>query len=131
MKGQVKAKKGTLWVEGEILMMSLSGEVLPEDIEEIAKIGLDLAKKSKRIKYNIIDISGVRGVPISTRKAAIGNFSGPAKKIAFVCKNPVAKIIGSFFLRMYRIPIPARMFSSAEDAKRWFREEQDENNKGG
>jgi hypothetical protein len=118
-----KLKKYEVWVDGDILMMKLSGVIMPEDIEDIAKKGLALAKKSGT-KYNLIDISCVKSVPLSTRNAAASSFSGPAKKIAFVCNNPVARIIGSFFLRRYKIAIPIKLFSSAEEARKWFREKE-------
>ncbi len=117
----LKTSKGELWTEGEILFIRLSGQVGALDIEEVAKAGKEITNKNSNIKYNIIDISDVKGAPFGARKAASECFSGPAVKIAFVCKNPVARIIGSFFLRRYKIPIPTKIFSSEDDASRWLK----------
>jgi len=122
MEDRIKTKNGEAWVEGEILMMKMSGEVTAEEIEEMAKIGVDMANKFKKIKYNVVDISGVRKVPLNARKMAFQSFTGPAEKIALVCINPVARIIGSFFLKRYDFAKPIRMFSTVEEAKKWFRE---------
>ncbi len=122
MPDRIKTRNGEVWVEGEILMITLSGEVTAQDIEKVAKVGLSLTKKHKGIKYNAVDISGVRSVPFSARSVASDYLRGPAEKIAFVCANPVARMIGSFFLRRYRITIPIRIVPTLEDARKWFRE---------
>jgi hypothetical protein len=117
-----KTKNGEIWVDGEILMMKLSGEISAKEIKEIAELSLGMTKKSKRIKYNAIDISGVKKVPLSARDMAAVYTKGPAEKIAFICSNPVSRIIGSFFLRIYKLKFPNKLFSNIEDAKKWFKE---------
>jgi hypothetical protein len=121
---RIRTENGEVWIEADILMMKLSGRIVAEEIEEIAKIGLELTKKFKNVKYTLVDISGVRSVPFGARKVASSHFSGPAEKLAFVCENPVARIIGSFFLRRYKIPIPTKLFSNIEDAGKWFKENE-------
>lgn len=120
---KIKLKNGEIWVEGDILMIKLSGEITAEEIEEVAKISLDLNEKFKNVKYNVVDISDVRKAPLNARETAF-NYSGGemTEKQAFVCTNPVAKIIASFFIRRYKLPIPTKLFSNLEEAKKWFRE---------
>ncbi len=122
---RIKTTKGEAWVEGAILMMKLSGDITVQDIEEIANAGMELATKSKNVKYNLVDISGVRKVPLSARQSAFEKFGGPAKKLAFVCRNPVSRIIVSFFLRRYKVPMPIKVFSDSEEGKIWLVENDD------
>ena len=120
---KIRTKNSEIWVDGEILMMKISGEPTAKEIKEIAELGLDMVKKSKNIKYNAIDISGVKKVPLSARGMAFVYTVGPSEKIAFICSNPVSKIIGSFFLRLYKLKFPNKIFSDIEDAKKWFKED--------
>lgn len=124
---KIKTKNSELWVGGDILMIKISGTVEAGEIEKIARIGTTLTKKFKNVKYNIIDISDVRKVPLGARKAALESFNIRAsEKIAFIYSNPVARIIGSFFLRRYKLPIPSKMFSTIEEAKKWFKRGKNE-----
>jgi hypothetical protein len=122
---RTKTANSEIWSEDDILVIRLFGELTAEEIGEIARKGIETVEKSKNIKYNLIDISGVKKAPLGAREAAFSSFDGPAKKMAFVCTNPVSRIIGSFFLRRYKMSIPVKMFSSTEEAKKWLREDKE------
>jgi hypothetical protein len=121
----IKTKNSEIWIEDGIIILKIFGEITAEEVEKIAMTGEDFTKKSgDNIKYVAIDISGVKNVPSGVTKAAF-NYStmGAAEKDAFICANPVARIIGSFFLKMYKLPLPTRIFADMEEAKKWFKEE--------
>lgn len=118
---RARTANSEIWTEGDVLMVRVTGEVPVEEIERISKMGKDIAGKT-RINYSIIDITNVKDAPFGMRKADPSVFDGPAKKTAFVCQNAASRIVGSFFLKRYEIPVPVRMFSDAECAKKWFSE---------
>ena len=117
---KARTKNSEMWVEGDILMMRMSGNISDEEMEEIAKTDMELVRKFKP-KYVLVD-SDVMKISFGARRLASSIQLGPIRKIAMICKNPVTKIIASFFLKKYRLSTPVRIFSSAEDAKEWFRE---------
>ena len=125
MEGKIRTKNGEVWVEGEILIIKMFGQVTAEEIEEMANAGIGMVKNHKEVKYNLVDISGVSMAPLSARQKAF-DYVGNVKKMAFVCTNPVARIIGSFFLRRYSFSMPVKMFSSMDEAKKWLSEEKKE-----
>jgi hypothetical protein len=116
-----KTKNGEVFIDGEILIIKMFGQITAEQIAEIANAGIEMVKKSKDVKYNLIDISGVIRAPLSARQKA-SDYIGGVKKMAFVCSNPVARIIGSFFLRRYSFSMPVKMFSNTDEAKKWLTE---------
>ncbi len=120
MGDRIKTKNGEVWVEGEILMMKMSGEIEEDEMKEIARINMDMIKKFK-LKYVLV-VSDVTKTSFDARQMASNFNLDPIKKIAMICKNPVTRIIASFFMRKYALTIPTKLFSDTEEAKKWLRE---------
>lgn len=121
---KIRTNNSESWVDGDILYINMHGEPTASDIEKVAKIGKRLCEEHKNVRYNLVDISGVKMVPLSARKMAFHYSSLRAKKMAFICTNPVARIIGSFFMRRYKLPLPTKMFSNIGAASNWLREKK-------
>jgi hypothetical protein len=121
---KIKTKNSEIWIEDSIIILKIFGEITAEEVGKIAIAGDDLTKKlGDNIKYVAIDISEVKNVPSGVTKTAFSySTMGKAEKEAFICANPVARIIGSFFLKIYKLPLPTKIFSDIEEAKKWFEE---------
>ncbi len=120
---KVKLKNSEVWVDGDILMIKMSGEATYEEMDEITNASADLVKKFK-LKYILVD-SDVRKMSLSARKKNFTYVGAvTVEKIAFICANPVTRAIAMFLVRGYKLEIPVRLFSNAEDAKKWFSEEK-------
>ncbi len=116
----IKAGNGEVWVEGDILMVKMTGELTLEKLEEIAKTGISLAGKYK-FRYVLVD-SDVTKMHLSARKAVSAIVQVPVEKVALICGNPVTRAIATFIMRGFKLQIPTRILSNAEEARKWFRE---------
>ncbi|MEQ1569384.1 MAG: hypothetical protein ABMA64_27350 [Myxococcota bacterium] len=70
----------------------------------------------------LVQLGGVRSV---TREARQFFATDPlnlsvASRVALVGSNPVARVIGNFFLGLNRSSLPVRLFGSTEDALTWL-----------
>jgi hypothetical protein len=116
----IKTKNSEIWVEEDILIIRMSGELLEEEVEEIKNIGFGLVEKLK-LKYVIVD-SDVKQMPLKAREKAFDIYQGTSvEKIAFVSKNSVTRIIASFLIKRYAPSTPTKLFANSEEAKKWFR----------
>ena len=113
-----------IWEEGDILIMKTEGEIKAQDMEEAVKTGSALIRKHK-IKH-ILSICDITKMPLDARKAAakIYDSFSTVKKAAVVCTNPVTRAVIMFLMGVYKLPVPVKVFSNAEDAKKWFREKE-------
>jgi hypothetical protein len=121
----IKIKNSEIWVEDDVLIVKVSDTISIEEVIEIVKIRLDLIEKFKNIRYGVLDISEIKNIDLKAREAVSSNSDrpgGPIKKSAFICANPLARIIASFFLKKYNPLLPNKIFSNIEDAKKWFKE---------
>jgi len=118
---KIKLKNAELWIEDDICIGKIWGEPDEELVKEFAKRAEELLKKIPGKKYSLIDISDVRKATLGARKAT-QNLPLVSEKIALVYKNPLAKVIGSFFLRIIKLKAPIKLFATIEEAKKWFKE---------
>jgi hypothetical protein len=118
---KIKVGNAELWAEEDILMVKMSGEATSEEMEGLTKTATSMVKKHK-LRYVLV-LSDVVKMSLGARKAAASVYEIPMEKMAMVCGNPVTRAIAAFLMKGYKTSIQTRIFSSAEDARNWFREE--------
>ena len=114
-----------MWIEEDILMIKLRGEIDEEEVKEINKRGIELLEKIPgKIIYYLVDISDVKKATAGARKATKNITFVPdvPEKIALVYNNPLTRVLGSMFLRIAQPKVPTKLFSAIEEAKKWFKE---------
>jgi hypothetical protein len=119
----ISVKNRDISITEDIVTIKLIEKITKEELYEISKTTEDLFRKFRNAKYIIVDLSLLKNVPLDARKRVAEYPSGQAEKLALICPNPVARMIGGFFLKTCKLPLPAEIFSDAGDAKKWFKQE--------
>ena len=110
---------GFFWIE--FTSKELEVDDVRLDIEEANE---KLLAQNKEIRLNISDLAVVTNMPSEVRKL----FASPLPfkyldKTALIVRNPVTRVIGSFFMGINKPVKPTKMFGNVEDAKKWLKEE--------
>ena len=74
-------------------------------------------------KPYFIDISQIRSITLEARKY-FGNEGSTdrASVVAIYSGSPVGRVIGNFFLKINKPPIPMKIFSSKDKAIEWMKD---------
>lgn len=119
-KKELKTQYISLWLEGSILMGTYKD------------VHVDLAI-AKEIVQERIRVFGTEGRPAMIELKANVSFTKEARdylagteaclgvlKLALIAKSPIALTLGNFYLKISKPPVPTKLFSNKEDAKRWL-----------
>jgi hypothetical protein len=123
MQEKIKTKIGDAWIEGDVVMVEIWGKIDEGSAREFMKEIIEWTRKGNFRECVIIDVSGLEKVALGARRVfVLGYKEKTLKRVALVCKNPLSRIIASFFLGVDRPQIPTKMFDSVEDAKKWCKQ---------
>ncbi|XOB42455.1 MAG: STAS/SEC14 domain-containing protein [Candidatus Nealsonbacteria bacterium] len=119
-----KTKNSEVWVENKIIMIKVWGKLGKEDVKRIDEAGDEIRKNLNEFGI-IVDISRMTKSDSSVR-TLMAEESYLVKKIkgkvALVYNNPVARVIGSFFLKINKPALKIKLFPTIEKAKEWIEE---------
>ncbi|XOB40973.1 MAG: STAS/SEC14 domain-containing protein [Candidatus Nealsonbacteria bacterium] len=119
-----KTKNSEVWVENKIIIIKVWGKLGKEDVKRIDEAGDEIRKNLNEFGI-IVDISRMTKSDSSVR-TLMAEESYLVKKIkgkvALVYNNPVARVIGSFFLKINKPALKIKLFPTIEKAKEWIEE---------
>ncbi|XOB40515.1 MAG: hypothetical protein ACKKMR_00685 [Candidatus Nealsonbacteria bacterium] len=123
-KESIKTRSSETWIEDNIMMIRMWGKIDKEEVERITEAGIKITKNLQR-RGIIVDISEIEKVSLEARRFVNESpeiAKHVRKKVALVYKNPMARIIGSFFLKLNKPSIEVELFPTVEKAKKWTEE---------
>lgn len=95
-----------------------------KDAEENLGKFIEFVKSSGKSRYDsIVDLTNLKSVEYGVRKMYTDNETMNASRFnAIVAKNPVARMIGNFFMKVDRPRNPTKLFANQEKALTWIHE---------
>lgn len=113
------------------LKIKLEDGIIFCEYEEKLLLNLDMAEKmladrldfQKGISYPIVIVlNGLKAADKATRKFTATEGIKGITIGAFIVQNTIEKVILNFFLSVEKPPLPAKAFTTEEDAVRWINE---------
>jgi hypothetical protein len=124
-------EKASFWKEADddILFFKYAPklEMTIDSAREIVRSRLEYCQGASM--YMLIDATNIKSATKEARDY-MNSRDGGLKGVlggAFLSNNVVATLVINLFLRMSNLPIPARFFTSKEDAVKWLRKIKSEN----
>jgi hypothetical protein len=120
---KTKLKAGKIWIADGILHAHMTvGEFDMEMSKETVAVGLKMIDETG-IDLLLVDMGACKKISREARQHMQTISKQPAiRKIAFLVKNPVTRVLGSFFIGIQNPQVPTKMFSREEDAIKWLKE---------
>lgn len=115
------------------LKIKLDDGIIFCEYEEKLLLDLDMAKNmladrlafQKGISYPIVIVlNGLKATDKATRKFTATEGIRGITMGAFIVKNAIEKVIVNFFLSVEKPPVPAKAFTTEEDAVSWINEQR-------
>jgi len=120
---ETKIKKASLNEDNIIHVVYLDPQI--EETLEDAKYALgEMKKKANGKRYpGLIDLTNVKSVSSEVRAYHAGRETAEVlSAVGLVVTNPIARVIGNFFLGLNKPPCPAQLFTSSEAASVWLKQ---------
>lgn len=116
------------------LKIKLNDGIIFCEYEEKLLLTLDMAKKmlADRLEFQqgvsypiVIVLNGLKAADKETRKFTATEGIRGITMGAFIVKSTIEKVILNFFLSVEKPPVPAKAFTTEEDAVQWINEQID------
>ena len=124
MKEQlIETKGGPLWIEDGVIRRECACVIENLEIaEETVAVTKKLANSISGKKLLLVDCSLLQKIRREARVyyAQKDNLDY-LERMAFIVKNPVARVIASFFVGIGVQPIPIRYFNNEKEALDWLK----------
>lgn len=120
-KDFIESKSCEFWIEDDIVITRIKveeGDI--DDARESVEVGNRVLGKLKGKKLVLIYGEKARKISAEARRY-LKDASGPAEKLAIVVRNPVQRVIASFFMGINKPSPPTKIFTNIEDAKKWLK----------
>jgi hypothetical protein len=119
-----KTEVGEFWIEDDIVFVKVLCRSLDENE---TKKNIDILngmfnKIPSGRRLILAELVNLEKTSLSARKIIS---EVKLDKMAIVVKNPVTRVLGSFFLRIYKSSMKGKLFSNVDDAKKWLKEKED------
>lgn len=125
MEKEKTTKSMKIWIQDEIIMIKIliKGEYTMDYLTEniiVCREFLERTKIEKKLLF--VDPGESSKLSLEARKRLSAEFLKYLDKMAILAKNPVANVIASFFLRLNKMPLPAKIFNDKNKAIKWLKE---------
>jgi nitrogen-specific signal transduction histidine kinase len=120
---ETNMKAGKLWVENGVIHACVTAREFDlEMAKETTEVGLEIINETGADSL-LIDLGECKKISREARKHMENVSENPAvRKIVFLVKNPVTRVLGSFFIGIQNPKVPTKMFGKKEDAIKWLKE---------
>jgi hypothetical protein len=120
---ETNLKAGKLWIEDGVIHACMTAKEFDlEMAKETTDVGNQMISETG-IDLLIIDRGECKKISKEARKHMESISENPAaRKIVFLVKNPVTRVLGSFFIGIQNPKVPTKMFGKKEDAIKWLKE---------
>lgn len=105
------------------LIVQLTGELTPEDVESTTERMLDLLKTVNKV-HVLMDVRDLKRVPPKVREAMVKKPLPESEKIAVVGASAMVKVMGTLVLKVMPNVKASRFFENEADALIWLNEEE-------
>lgn len=110
-----------VWLDDGIVYESFSvAHVQLGHVEAMERAIRELAGPAGRVLL-LADLAGLRSISSEARAyAASEALVELVDGQAFLIRSPVARVVASFFVRVFHPPFPVRLFNEADAASQWL-----------
>ena len=113
-----------MWVEGDIVHIKVFKEKYTiDDMKETYQSFDELAQTFEGKAKILLDLGDLKSIERDARTyGAQAITADKYAKVAGVPRNPVQRLIASFFLGLQKLEVPAKIFGNVEEAEKWLKE---------
>lgn len=118
----VEARIAQIWKKDGFCHVKIKDKAVidVDDVKELDNVVKRLMGERKSLI--IADLSQIRYVTFEARKyRAIAEFSGHIGALALIIENPIAQVIGNFFIGINKPQFPVKLFHSKSNGVGWLR----------
>jgi len=122
--GVVRAGGTEMWAEGDIIHFKNIKEIITiADMKERDQPANELAQAFEGKAKVLIEMGNLKSMKRDARTHAGQSMTADrCAKVAMVFRNPVQRLIVSFFLGLQKFEVPTKVFDNVENAESWLKE---------
>jgi hypothetical protein len=124
MPKTVTMDAATLTIHDDGLMHFVYGEGVLVDLDAARAViaGARDALDTIAPHPTLVDLGRVKGVTRDAREFFSSSQENMeiASRVALIAGNPIARVVGNFFLGLNRPPVPVKLFGDVDSARAWL-----------